>query len=80
MEIVSSEPAYVEDSFAFFSLLNISGTAKGVTVENAKYPLENAEITSEYRYGISNEILSKSTAAVSVGEGSLLLVKVFYII
>lgn len=45
MEIVSNEPAYIEDSYSFFSLLNISGTAKGITIENAKYPLENGEIT-----------------------------------
>lgn len=31
MEIVSDSPVYIGDSFAFFSLLNISGTAKGVT-------------------------------------------------
>ena len=44
MKIVSNEPAYIEDSYSFFSLLNISGTAKGITIENAKYPLEIGEI------------------------------------
>ena len=39
MEIVSNEPAYIEDSYAFFSLLNVSGTAKGIAIENAKYLL-----------------------------------------
>lgn len=43
MEIVSSKPVRIEGSFAFFSLLNISGTAEGVTVRGAKYPLEGAE-------------------------------------
>ena len=57
MEIVSNEPAYIEDSYAFFSLLNVSGTAKRITIENAKYPLNNAEITCEYQYGVSNEVL-----------------------
>lgn len=52
MEIVSKEPAYIDDSYAYFSLLNISGTAKGITIENAKYPLDNAEITCEYQYGL----------------------------
>ena len=28
IEIVSNRPAYIEDSFSFFSLINISGTAK----------------------------------------------------
>lgn len=76
MTVVSSAPAYVEDMFSYFSLLNISGVAKGVTIENAKYPLCDAEITCEYQYGISNEVLKGKTAKVSVKEGRLLLVKV----
>ena len=75
MEIVSNEPAYIEDSYAFFSLLNVSGTAKGITIENAKYPLDNAEITCEYQYGVSNEVLPGKTAKVTVLEGKLLLIK-----
>lgn len=76
MKIVSNEPAYIEDSYSFFSLLNISGTAKGITIENAKYPLENGEITCEYQYGISNEVLCGETAKVSVDKGRALLIKV----
>lgn len=76
MEIVSEEPCFIEDSYPFFSLLNISGTARGVTIRDAKYPLENAEITCEYQYGISNEVLPGKRAMVSVQEGRLLLIKV----
>lgn len=76
MEIVSNEPAYVDDSFAYFSLLNITGIAKDITIENAKYPLENAEISYDYQYGISNEVLPGRIAKVSVDEGKLLLIKV----
>ena len=76
MEIVSSEAVYINDSYAFFSLLNITGTAKGITVENAKYPLNNAEITCEYQYGVSNEVVSGKVAKVTVAEGKLLLVKI----
>lgn len=75
IEIVSNKPAYIEDSYAFFSLLNITGNAKGITIENAKYPLDNAEITCEYQYGVSNEVLSGKIAKVSIKNGSLLLVK-----
>ena len=75
MEIVSNEPAYIEDSYAFFSLLNVSGTAKGITIENAKYLLNNAEITCEYQYGVSNEVIPGKTAKVSILEGKLLLIK-----
>ncbi len=76
MEIVSSCTAQVSNRYAFFSLLNISGTAQGVTIRNAKYPLADAEITCEYQYGISNEVLSGMTAEVSVERGRLLLIKV----
>lgn len=75
MEIVSSEPVYIDDSFAYFSLLNISGIAKGISIENAKYPLNNAEITCEYQYGVSNEVTPGMTAKVTVKEGKLLLIK-----
>ena len=77
MEIVSGETASIDGSFSFFSLLNISGTARDITIRGAKYPLNGGEITSEYQYGISNEVLPGETATVSVGEGKLLLVKVF---
>ena len=77
MRIVSRETAEVKEDCSWFSLLNISGTAKGITIRGAKYPLTDGEITSEYQYGISNEVLPGETARVSVREGRLLLVKVF---
>jgi len=76
MEIVSGQPVSVSGSYAFFSLLNITGCAKGVTVTGAKYPLTDAEISCEYPYGVSNEVLSGETAAVSVRCGKLLLIKI----
>ena len=76
MEVVSKHPVCIDDSFPFFSLLNISGTAKEIMVENAKYPLHGAEIQCTYQYGISNEVLPGQQAIVSVGKGELLLIKV----
>ncbi|MBR4941317.1 MAG: thiamine diphosphokinase [Clostridia bacterium] len=76
MELVSGEPVFVSDDCAFFSLLNITGCAEGITVTGAKYPLKDAEITCEYQYGISNEVLPGNTASVSVKKGSLLLIKI----
>lgn len=75
MEIVSSDPMKISDRYAFFSLLNINGLAKGISIQNAKYPLDNAEITCEYQYGVSNEVIPGKTAIVSVLEGKLLLIK-----
>ena len=78
MEIVSDRPAYIEDRYPYFSLLNISGLAQGVTIRNAKFPLTDGEITCEYQYGISNEVLPGMTSEVTVKNGRLLLVKVFH--
>ncbi len=75
MEIVANQPAYISNEYAYFSLLNISGCAKGITIRDAKYPLEDAEITCEYQYGVSNEVLPGKTAMVSVRDGRLLLIK-----
>ena len=77
MEIVSRNTAEVSDSWSYFSLLNISGTAKGISILDAKYLLDDGEITSEYQFGISNEVLPGKTARISVREGRLLLVKVY---
>lgn len=76
MEIVDHRPVEIRDRYAFFSLLNISGTAQGITIQNAKYPLSGAEITCEYQYGVSNEVLPGKAARVWVQEGRLLLIKV----
>ncbi len=76
LEVVSGQSAQIEDRYPYFSLLNISGTARDVTIRDAKYPLEGAEITCEYQYGVSNEPLPGKTAVVTVGRGRLLLIKV----
>ena len=75
MELVSAQPVYISHQYPYFSLLNITGRAKGITIIDAKYPLDNAEITCEYQYGISNEVLPGKQAMVSVSDGKLLLIK-----
>lgn len=76
MEIVSDKTAYIDDSFLYFSVLNIFGNADGINENNCKYKLNNAKITCEYQYGISNEVEKGKTAEVSVENGRLLLIKV----
>ncbi len=77
MEIVSDKPVIVNDSYAYFSLLNISGTAEGISIKGAKYPLENGSISCEYQYGVSNEVLPGEEAEITVKNGKLLLIKIF---
>lgn len=76
MVIAGKELQLVEDSFPYFSLINIFGEAKGITIKNAKYPLENAEIKCDWQYGVSNEVIKGKKAEIEVAEGQLLLVKV----
>jgi thiamine pyrophosphokinase len=76
MELVSQRPVSVTGAYSFFSLLNITGCARGITITGAKYPLEGGEITCEYQYGVSNEVLPGQTARISVAQGKLLLIKV----
>lgn len=76
MEIVADKPVYVGENFSCFSLLNISGIARGISIRGAKYPLEDAEISCRYQYGISNEVLPGERARISLEEGRLLLIKV----
>ncbi len=76
MEIVAGEEAAVTDSYPYFSVLNITGHAKGITIKNAKFPLEDGVIESDYQYGVSNEVLPGQTATVRVAEGEALLVRI----
>ena len=80
MEIISAEAgkpgmASIEDSFSFFSLLNITGTAEGISIRNAKYPLEDGKVDCSYQYAVSNEVLPGKIAEVSIAKGRLLLIK-----
>lgn len=77
MGIVSREKAVIDDSVSYFSLLVVDGAARGITITGAKFPLSDAEITPDYQYGVSNEVLPGQAAAVNVKEGRLLLVKVY---
>lgn len=76
MVIAGREPQFVEDSFPYFSLINIFGETKGITIKNAKYLLEKAEIKCDWQYGVSNEVVKGEKAEITVAEGQLLLVKV----
>lgn len=76
MQIVGNELRYIPDSFPYFSLINMFGETKGISIKNAKYPLENAEITCDWQYGVSNEVVKGERAEVKVESGQLLLIKV----
>lgn len=71
----SCTTAEVSGSFPYFSVIAIAGTASGISIRNAKYPLEDAVIEPGFQYGISNEVLPGMTAEISVKDGMLLVIK-----
>ena len=73
--IQTCEEKHVKWGWKFFSILNITGTASGITVTGAKYNLNDAVIAPEFQYGISNEVLSpENDSVISLKNGYLLLV------
>ena len=76
MEIVDSTPKYIDDSYPYFSVINIDGSPRGITIEDALFPLQNADILPDYQYGISNEPIRGKRASVKVNSGQVLLIKV----
>lgn len=74
MQIAGTEPFYIDDSCSCFSVLTVAGDVDGVTIKNAKYPLEKASLTSDFQLGISNEVLPGKVAEVSVELGRVLIV------
>ena len=65
----------ISSLFPYFSLVAIAGPVEGVTIKNAEYTLDNAIVTPEYQYCVSNEPLPGKTAEVTIGKGYLLLIR-----
>ena len=57
----------------YISLFCMGHDARGVTLENLKYPLFDATLTAGFPLGVSNQFVGKP-ATVSVREGSLLII------
>lgn len=58
---------------AYLSLFAMGGDARGVTVRNMKYEVENTTITADYPVGISNELIGEEPT-ISVEQGTLLAI------
>jgi len=58
----------------YFSVIPLDAEARGVTIRNAKYPLENATLKRTATLGVSNEPLPDTPFFVAVGQGKAILV------
>lgn len=54
------------------SVFSFDPTAKGVYLRDVSYPLEDAELTSSFPIGVSNEFIGKK-ATIGVSDGTLLV-------
>ncbi len=73
LKIVGKKPVII-DKAKYFSLMNINGTARGVNIINALYPLKDAMVTSDYSYCVSNQLLENKQAEVFIKDGQMLLI------
>jgi thiamine pyrophosphokinase len=57
----------------YFSVFAFGGIASGVFIKNAKYEIENAELSPEFPLGVSNEFRD-TPPTVSVKNGAVLII------
>lgn len=75
--VAGAKPTLIPDIYSYFSLMTLEKEAVGITIKNAKYPLENATIENSYQLGVSNEVIPGQQAEVSLKNGTLLLIQVW---
>lgn len=76
MQVCGCEPVFIKDTCSYFSVLTLFGDVSGVNIKNAKYPLENAVLKSDFQLGVSNEVLPGKTAEISIKKGNALIITI----
>lgn len=74
--IKSGESIEIDSHLEYFSLISLSQVCTGVSIKNAKYPLENATIGISFQYAISNECIGDTPAYISLKNGVMLVVEI----
>lgn len=75
MSIVGKEQVAIEDGCAYFSLVPLTGSAGGINISGAKFPLKDGAVYPNYIYTTSNEVLPGEKAKVQVQDGLMLLIE-----
>ncbi len=60
--------------YKFFSVVAVSDTVKGLSIEGAKYPLKNATLHRRSQFAVSNEIVG-NCALISLKKGSVFIIE-----
>ncbi len=70
--VTDGEISFDETYRGVISVFCLTGKALGVTLTGLKYPLENAELTSDIPLGVSNEFTGQKST-VRVADGTLIV-------
>lgn len=70
---VTKERTFPESCAGTVSVFCMGKDAKGVTLENLKYPLDHGDLTAAFPLGVSNHFAGKA-ARICVEEGTLLVI------
>lgn len=71
--ITNGSIAFPAEMSGFCSVFCLGTDARGITLKGLKYELENAQLSSTFPLGVSNEFLGKP-ARISVRDGALLVI------
>ena len=68
--------AEVPYDYPYFSLVALEGPVSGLSIRNAKFPIDDVELGPGYQYATSNEALPGMKAEIELKQGRLLLIKI----
>ena len=71
--IVDSHITLKKEGYDYASVFALDPVCRDITLKGFKYEAEHIELTSHFPLGVSNEITA-DTAAITVGEGNLLVI------
>lgn len=72
--ITDAKISFSENFSGYVSAFSLSEKSKGVFETGLKYPLDNAEISSCFPLGVSNEFSGGTKAEISVADGTLAVI------
>lgn len=71
--IKNTSVAFTESATGTISVFALSNEAKGVTISNLKYEIENVTLTPDFPLGVSNEFVGKHSE-IKVTDGKLCVI------
>lgn len=73
VSVTDNEMLFKEKKNGYISVFSLTDVSEGVCINNLSYPLSNAELTSGFPLGVSNEFTGKKSS-VKTNKGKLLVI------